>query len=510
MKRHLCYLSAALLLSLSSCSVFRNTANTKDDQKITVSLLQINDVYEIAPLSGGKEGGMARVAALKKQLLQKNANTLLVVAGDFLSPSVYNSLPYMGKPIRGKQMVEAMNAAEMDIAIFGNHEFDIKEGELQERINESDFRWVSSNAFHNINGVIRPFTKNGEPLSEAFLMDLKDADGTTATIGFFGIVLPFNKADYVSYTDALTAAKEMYTLLSKDADAVVAITHQSMQDDEKLARELPGLAAIFGGHEHDGRFARVGNVPITKALANARSAYVVNLLVNKKTKRTKTETELIIVNEKIPLDSATNAVVEKWNDIAEKNYSSLGFDAKKVVIKNGDPLDGRETEVRRHPTNLTKLIVSAIQQAAPKADVILVNGGSIRVDDILYPPITQYDILRTLPFGGGIKEADVKGSLLLKVLEAGRRNINIGGFLQYNDNLKFDAGSSQWLLNNLPIDPAKSYRIAVTDFLFTGKEANLDFLNPQNPEVFKVYDSTTPAMSDIRMAIVQYLETHPQ
>ena len=243
---------AIILLVFDSCSSTRK-ATSKDDGKINISLLQVNDVYEIAPLSGGKEGGMARVATLKKQYQQKNPNTFLIMAGDFVSPSVYNSLQYEGKAVRGRQMIESMNAAGTDFAIFGNHEFDIKENELQERINESNFQWISSNAFHKTISGIAPFTYRNTTVPETFILNVKDADGTSAKIGFFGIVLPFNKADYVSYTDGLTVAKRLYGRLKDSVDAVVAITHQSMQEDELLAKELPGLAAILGGHEHDQR-----------------------------------------------------------------------------------------------------------------------------------------------------------------------------------------------------------------------------------------------------------------
>ena len=117
--------TALVLIGLVSCSSTKHLS--KDDKKIDLTFLQINDVYEIAPLAGGKEGGVARVATLKKQYLQKNPNTFLVIAGDFLSPSVYNSLQYNGKAIRGKQMVESLNAAGLDLAVFGNLDFDIKE-----------------------------------------------------------------------------------------------------------------------------------------------------------------------------------------------------------------------------------------------------------------------------------------------------------------------------------------------------------------------------------------------
>ncbi len=136
------------------------------------------------------------------------------------------------------------------------------------------------------------------------------------------------------------------------------------------------------------------------------------------------------------------------------------------------------------------------------------NSGSIRLDDILNPPVTQYDIIRSLPFGGGIREADMKGSLLLQVLEVGRKNSGTGGFLQYHPVI-YNSNSNSWLLNNQSIDPGKTYRVAMSDFLFTGKEANLDFLNKDNPGITKVYDAettTASSKSDIRLAVVRYLQ----
>ena len=98
----------ALLAGSASCSAMRKTP-TKDNGKIEVVFVQVNDVYEIAPLAGGREGGMARVATLKKQYQERNPNTFLVMAGDFLSPSVYNSLQYEGKRVPTLLSLAIMN-----------------------------------------------------------------------------------------------------------------------------------------------------------------------------------------------------------------------------------------------------------------------------------------------------------------------------------------------------------------------------------------------------------------
>lgn len=506
----------ALIISFilfSSCGTSQRSAIKKDDGKIAFTIVQINDVYEIAPLDGGKAGGMARVATIKKQELKKNNNTLLVIAGDFLSPSVYNSLKYEGNRIRGKQMVDVMNSAGVDLAVFGNHEFDIPEADLQNRINESKFTWISSNTFHKKGTYIGPFVKqSGDtniPFPQSYTTTLTDADGTTMTVGFIGLTLPFNKAGYVSYEDVFTTAQTHYDKLKGECDAVVAITHQSLDDDIKLARQIPGLALIIGGHEHERHYARIDKVYITKADANAKSAYIIKLNFSKKKNKLKIKTELVDLDEKVLLDSATNEVVQRWTDIANNNYSSLGFDATKVSMQVGEPLDGREAYIRATQTNFTKLIVKAMEKASTDSDICIVNSGSIRVDDILPMPVTQYDVIRSLPFGGSILEVDMKGSLLVKILNAGKKNIGNGGFLQYSAAATLDAGTRAWLLNAVKIDNAKVYKIAISDFLMTGGEANLEFLTKDNPDIVKLYpvfaDLKDPR-SDIRRAIINYME----
>lgn len=493
------------LCVLCACSSTRR-ATGGDDGKLTISFVQVNDVYEIAPLSGGKEGGLARVASLKKQVLQRNPNTFLVMAGDFLSPSVYNSIPYQGKAIRGKQMVEAMNAAGFDLACFGNHEFDIREGELLSRLDESRFAWISSNAFHKKNNLPVPFTVNGRPLPEVFILNVKDADGTSAKVAIISATLPFNKAPYVDYKDVLSTAKRLYEQTRDSVDAVVALTHQSIGDDEKLAEALPGIPLIMGGHEHDERFEKEGNAIIAKAHANARSAYVIDLEINKNKKRSKAKAKLEYLNEAVPLDSATNAVVQNWTRIADENFSAAGFDKGRVIISEGEALDGRETTVRRGSTNLTKLIVKAMEAAAPQAQVAIVNAGSIRIDDFLPMPLTEYDIIRAMPFGGGLREVEMKGRLLAKVLDQGKKNEGIGGYLQYSEAVSFDDGA--WKLNGQSLDADKTYRVVTNDFLLTGGEANLDYFKPGNPDITKVYDAVTTKgspLSDVRLALIQYV-----
>jgi 2',3'-cyclic-nucleotide 2'-phosphodiesterase (5'-nucleotidase family) len=108
-------------------------------------------------------------------------------------------------------MVEVMNAVGFDLVTFGNHEFDLSKNELQQRLNESNFSWSSSNARQKIAGTTYPFYKerNGikEFVSDTHIIEAKDADGTTIKIGFFSVILPSNPQSYVAYTDIFVFKK---------------------------------------------------------------------------------------------------------------------------------------------------------------------------------------------------------------------------------------------------------------------------------------------------------------
>jgi 5'-nucleotidase len=169
-------------------------------------------------------------------------------------------------------------------------------------------------------------------------------------------------------------------------------------------------------------------------------------------------------------------------------FQKDGFDPGSVVARVDQPLNGREAVVRNGSTNLTEIVTEAMRREAA-TDGAIFNSGSIRIDDVIPPgPVTQYDVIRVLPFGGKILKATLTGALLSRVLEIGARNRGTGGYLQ---------------TVGMPatIDPAGRYTVAITDFLLTGGEANLGFLTRDNPDVSNVQE-----LRDIRMAVIDELQ----
>ncbi len=322
-----------LIPSCNSTPGCEKPAQVTDDGKIVVDFLQVNDVYEIASLESGKIGGLARVATLKKDCLKNNPNTLLVIAGDFLSPSVFNSIKDGdGESLGGKQMIETMNATGFDLAIFGNHEFDISKKDLQKRINESSFEWVASNV-HNIlsdNGKrtgLSPFKKNGNDIPGYLVKTFTDSDGTIANIGFIALTIPTKIKDtlFASFDSTIEAAKIVYNEIKNTCDAVIAITHQSMDDDKKLAAAIPQLALIIGGHEHDMQYAKLGNVVITKAHSNAKSAFILKVTIDKRNRKITVIPELKKVDSTVAKDFLIESIAEKWTEQAYQYFKRSGF-----------------------------------------------------------------------------------------------------------------------------------------------------------------------------------------
>ena len=496
---------ALLLLGLcvfySSCSTKNNTIN--------FTFIQLNDVYEIAPLEGGKVGGMARVEKLHKDLLEENPNTFMFLAGDFLNPSLLGTLKFKGERIKGRQMIEVMNAMNFDLVALGNHEFDLDEDELQQRLNESTFQYIATNPMHKtVNGFQRfAVEKNGVKIEipKEVAFTVKNNDGNEIKIGFFSALLPSNPKDYVDYGDFYESAKFAYTNLKKECNIVFGLTHVTIEQDQLIANMFPDVPLIMGGHEHLNMSVPVGKGKITKADANAKTVYVHRISYNTKTKETIINSELVPITPETGSDEKVANIVEKWNVLLDEKIKEILPNPEEVIFTATEPLDGRDTQIRSEQTNLGLLIAKAMESSIDgKIDCAFLNGGSIRIDDQLHGDITGIDIFRVMPFGGEILKVEMKGSLLKRVLNYGRLSAGKGAYLQrYNTN--YDADSKTWLVNNVEIVDSKVYSIALNDYLLQGSD--IPFLTPENGEIVKIHKNLKTSIAiDIRKAVILYLQ----
>ena len=499
-------LATWMLVGGPACKSLSSTAPSPSPTQIT--LLQLNDVYEIAPLENGQIGGLARVATLEKFLRLQNPNTIMVLAGDFLSPSVIGTVKLNGERVRGKHMVDLLNYIGMDWVVFGNHEFDVGVTALQARINESQFGWIGGNVFHKKGEDISPFAKinsqGSEPLKSSAIWKVPQPGRDSLRIGVLGLCLNSNQVDFVHYENVYASARLQFEALKNQTDFVIALTHLSIEQDRKLARQIPQLKLIMGGHEHEHHFERVSAVPIAKADANAKSAYVHQIQYDPISGKVNINSTLKLLNQEVKPDSATALEVLDWEDRAFAAFREQGFELKEIVATVDEPLDGLEKHIRTQPTNLGVMIAEGMYRYGEGADAAFFNGGSVRLDDYLSGSITQYDLIRALPFGGKVVLVDMKGMLVQQMLEAGEKNQGTGGYLQTFQIEKSPAG---WKIGGEMLNPDKRYRIATNDFLLTGLEANMEFFTPDNPDLIAVIEpGTADLLRDIRLVLAKLLK----
>jgi 5'-nucleotidase / UDP-sugar diphosphatase len=394
----------AALLLLTGC-----IAGAKAPEPLNpVRFLLINDVYVADTMTDGR-GGLARVATVRSRLADQG-KVVFVLSGDLLSPSLLSK--YYG----GRQMVEALNAAKLDYATFGNHEFELPRDTLVSRIAESKFKWISSNCTQS----------DGTAFPKVLSWDTLRVSGHL--VGLFGLTLKGDYRSYVRCSDPDSAAHQAIDSLGKlKADLIVGLTHQSIEADRELLAREPTLDLILGGHEHEAHDSVVTNRHVLKADANARSAQFVTLWGGKE--KWREAVGLVQIDNRLPDDSATAQVVDRWQDSLR---ARLG--PERVVATATDPIDARDVTDRRRESPIGDLVTDAIR-AGTGAPVALINAGAMRLDDVIPAgPVSNYQLESIFLFADEtrIVTFPLSGARLKELLEhgVGDTALGKGGFLQ--------------------------------------------------------------------------------
>jgi 5'-nucleotidase len=205
------------------------------------------------------------------------------------------------------------------------------------------------------------------------------------------------------------------------------------------------------------------------------------------------------VTDALPDDPATARVVEAWVERAFAGFQEQGLEPAEVVTTLPEPFNGLESVVRNRSTRLTELVADAMLHTVPGADLSIYNSGSLRLDDILPAGVvTQYDVIRVLPFGGDVVSVAMSGGLVDSVLTQGRANQGAGGFLHASNAT---APDGRWMVGGEPLEPGRTYRVATSAFLITGREANLSYFTPDNPSLTELGNH-----GDVRLAVIEELK----
>lgn len=473
-------LRLAPLLLLAACTAVRDGAPTHDATdgfRPAFTVIQLNDVYRIDAVGNGSEGGLSRLVTLARQEARRTGRPVYFVhAGDFLFPSLESQY------WQGRQMVEALNYLHGVAPLFmvpGNHEFDDRRPEVvADALEEARFPWLAGNLT----------LRTGTPADGRLVADTLLTLGGMR-VGLFGLTMHGahggRDRDYTAIDSAYVAAARRHAsaLQAAGAEAILALTHLDMADDRRVAAlraEVPALVWVAGGHEHFLQEvpASATSALITKGDSNARRVWVAT--VGRRDGRVAVEARRVAVDASIPLDPGyEEAITRRYGAELARILPYFGTRIGESAV----PLDGLEESVRNRETNLGNYLTDLMRGAFPdvRADVAVLNGGALRLDDVVQGELRFEHLLRTFGFPTRVglvwlRGRDLRQGVLEHAVSGGRGE---GRFLQVSGlRFAFDrrraAGDrvtrvevrqgDAWT----PLQDDAVYVVAVPDYLFGG------------------------------------------
>ena len=344
--------------SSSSSSMAKMDFSEEEEEFDEIKIFSVNDVYELANVSK------------LKAFVYNNTNRLkdphvVVLCGDFLSPSLLSSLD------SGRAAVSVMNKVPVDYVCLGNHEFDHGTAALGARLSELNSVCLNTNVE----------VKTCENAAEGEDKEECEFDGGVAqfisetpkfeviTIGGLKIALlglcttttPLSAAKkpqgvhFANCAEKTLATLEEIDRLNKKEkkddpiDVTIALTHQTLSEDDEYIRKVgeDKLDLILGGHEHQPFIGLVGDdedvskdakkgVLCVKAGMDAENVVVVTIKRSKK----KTGNN----NNNVGVNTFSGPGSRKsFSGVARAMSTSAGEWDGKVLKKKKDEEDSRSS-----------------------------------------------------------------------------------------------------------------------------------------------------------------------
>jgi 5'-nucleotidase / UDP-sugar diphosphatase len=199
-------------------------------------------------------GGFARLAravgALRERASLTGEPMLLTSAGDNIGGTPFAWLSLQGAAVELGLMVEA----GYDVVTLGNHEFDYDSDRLARYIAAAGYPAAAQRT-----AIVAANTRPppGHPLAAVGIERTRILELPNGLrVGFLGLIgrgaARFaTLAPPVEFTDARSeAAAAVAELREAGAHIVIALTHSGVEEDRELARAVPGIDVILGGHDH--------------------------------------------------------------------------------------------------------------------------------------------------------------------------------------------------------------------------------------------------------------------
>jgi 5'-nucleotidase len=233
------------------------------------TLIHSNDVFgDIEPCGcrSNPQGGVTRKENMMKRL--NDPALIQVDAGDVLfSATEYPKMLAEQAELQASYLIKAMNLSGHDVVVPGEKDFALGLKTFEKLIKKSKAQFLAAN-------LVRVSDK--KPLLKGHaVLEKKGTDGAKTRVCVLGVVgesLTWPKG--LRVTPAIPAARKEIAALKGKCDTVIAVTHQGIEADLALAKQVPGIDVIVGGHSQSflQTPAKVGSTVIVQS--SFRNQYV--------------------------------------------------------------------------------------------------------------------------------------------------------------------------------------------------------------------------------------------
>lgn len=459
-----------------------------------LTILHVNDVHSAAagvndrgPVYDDTDavGGLARVKAFvadeKTKAKVQGKAVLALDAGDFWQGTHFfrtGGMPWAR---------EAMKRMPLDAVTLGNHEFDLGCETLGQYVKELPFPVLAANLEKN----------PACPLSTAPLPStvVKDFDGVK--VGVIGLANDEGKdiseacpnTDFANRTKALERAAA--ELEKAGVTHIIAVTHVGYEADQTLARAVPAIDVIVGGHTH----SVLGDHPHSEGpyptvIAHDDGSKTLVVQAGRSTRYLGRLTVSFddagrIVQFRGDLEELVPSLRrdEAIHEFVVRSLEAIRADQERFVGVNTSTLpDGldpcREGDCLSGMATADAFLAWGRSRGAVAA---ILNGGAVRAA-MPIGPVTHADLLDIHPFGNRIQVADVSGAVLREALEHGLSEPDvIGPRLLQTAGLRYRLNPSAPVGKRIvsaeirtkegiwaPILPENIYRIVTIAYLLGG------------------------------------------
>ncbi|MFD0148707.1 bifunctional metallophosphatase/5'-nucleotidase [Streptomyces sp. NPDC055721] len=466
-------------------------------------------------------GGVEYLATHLRQARQGNRYSVTAAAGDMIGAS-----PLVSGLFHDEPTIEALNKLKLDVSSVGNHEFDEGARELARIQNGgchptegcfeegrtfkgADFPYLAANVTNE---------KSGKPLLDPYFVWERDG----VKIGFIGVTLE-GTANIVSaegikglkFGDEVeTINKYAKVLERKGVKSIVALLHEgglpasgayNYDCDSPgagngisgpivdIAKNVsPQVDALVTGHTHQAYACTIPDPAgkprtVTSAASFGRLYTDTTLTYDRRTKdivRTAVASANHVVTRDVKPAGDMSKLIKRWKDLAAP---IAGRPVGHISADIENPLDATVYE-----KPLGNLIADAQLEGMAAADkggaqLALMNPGGVRApltrkasgaegDGV----VTYGEAYTVQPFTNMMTAVDLTGAQLVTTLQQQVSGLNLAApkILQVSKNFTYTldmtkTGADRIVvdsirLNGEAIDPAKTYRVAMNEFLSGG------------------------------------------